>query len=306
MTNFSIFCKSYEGDLLRFERLWQSIKNFNIQKIDCFICVPKRDLSLFKNKINDPVEYLHWICDEDIVQLSPYAEAMDLYAAWDGRLSQQVIKAEFWRYLEKIGFGDSSYLCIDSESVFIKDFKVSDFMYSAEFPYTVMHQSKDLLQLAANKKIKKVVENFHKDCYLIKEVFNRVGYDYDFGPTPVIWSSKVWQDLDKNYLQPLKTTIWHAIQDRPSELRWYGEALLHFKSIPLYPIEPIFRVYHYDWQYFSLRAQGETIETISQEFLGYLKQSSWEFEADYGSHAKRKSIASRCLRVVKRFFSKYR
>lgn len=306
MSNFSIFCKSYEGDLLRFERLWKSIKNFNKQKIDCFISVPKKDLSLFKNHINDSVDYLHWICDENIVQLNPNAEAMDMYASWDGRLSQQVIKAEFWRYLEKIGFRDSAYLCIDSESVFIKDFKVSDFMYSSEFPYTVIHQSKDLLQLATNKKIKKVPENFHKDCSLMKEVFNRVGCDYDFGPTPVIWSSKVWQDLDKNYLKPLKTTIWHAIQERPSELRWYGEALLHFKSIPLYPIEPIFRVYHYDWQYFSLKAQGETIETISQEFFGYLKQSSWEFEADYGSHAKRKSIPSRCLRGLKRFFSKYR
>jgi hypothetical protein len=28
-----------------------------------------------------------------------------------------------------------------------------------------------------------------------------------------------------------------------------GEALLYYNSIPLMPIEPLFRCYHYNWQY---------------------------------------------------------
>ena len=42
----------------------------------------------------------------------------------------------------------------------------------------------------------------------------------------------------------------------PSELRWYGESLLAFRSIPLAPIEPLFRVYHHDWHFNALRRLG--------------------------------------------------
>lgn len=306
MKNIAIFCKSYEGDLLRVERLWKSILLFNVENIDCYICVPKKDLNLFKKHIPDEYNYLHWVCDEEIINLNPDKSCIELYERWDGRLSQQVIKAEFWRYLKNNNLGSSSYLCIDSESIFIKEFKVSDFMYSDDIPYTVMHQNKELLQMAQNKGIVKLAKYFHDESNLMKAIFNREGGDYDFGPTPVIWSCKVWRDLDEKYLQPLNKTIWQAIHERPSELRWYGEALLQFQSIPVFPIEPIFRVYHYDWQYFSLKAMGETVDSISQNFLGYLKQSNWEYEMDYGSHALRKSIFSRFLRKIKRFFAKYR
>ncbi len=306
MKNLLIFCKSYEGDLLRVERLWESIQRFNIEKIDCYICIPEKDLHLFQDRIHDAEGYLHWVTDEKIIDLHPDKNSIEFYRSWDGRLSQQVIKAEFWRYLNKNNLGHASYLCLDSESVFVRNFKASDFMYSEDIPYTVMHQNKDLLQLAENKGIKKVSDHFHDDCLMMKQVFNRSGQDYDFGPTPVIWSCKVWRDLDEKYFTPLSKTIWEAIKEKPSELRWYGEALLHFQSIPIHPIEPIFRVYHYDWQYFSLKSQGETIDTISREYFGYLKQSSWEYEVDYGSQASRKSIASKCLRAIKRFFAQYR
>jgi len=177
---------------------------------------------------------IYWVTDQEIISCNSKDE-LNYYSRWDGRLSQQVIKSQFWRLFNH----DITYLCIDSESQFIKDFYLNDFL-NDDIPYSVMHQNKELLQLAANKKIDKIGRSFFKESHLVKSIFNRSGPDYDFGPTPVIWSSKVWRSLDDNYLKPRSMNFWDAIEKVPSELRWYGEALLAYKAIPIYPIEPIF------------------------------------------------------------------
>lgn len=270
--------------------MWLSVQRFNRDQIPLYISVPEADRILFEESLGTP-EGLIWVNDEDLVRANPRAD-LARYRTWDGRLSQQVVKSEFWRYS-----GCDSYLCLDSESEFIRDFRRSDFIDSQDQPYTVMHQCKELLQLAANKGIQRVPEAFHRDSALLKSVFAREGPDYDFGPTPVIWSAKVWQDLDERYLKPRGQTLWDAIQEKPGELRWYGEALLHFNSIPLLPIEPLFRVYHYNWQWHAYRRMGETIENLKGEYLGLLCQSNWQYEWDFGS--KRKSVFSRMLRWIK-------
>lgn len=290
MANFMLFCKSYSGDLKRIQRLWLSVQRFNRDQIPLYISVPEAERILFKQTFGTP-DGLTWVNDEDIVLANPRAD-LECYRTWDGRLSQQVVKSEFWRYS-----GCDSYLCMDSESEFIRDFRRSDFLDSQDQPYTVMHQSKELLQLAANKDIHRVLADFHRDSATLKLVFARQGPDYDFGPTPVIWSAKVWRDLDERYLEPRGQTLWDAIQDKPSELRWYGEALLHFNSIPLLPIEPLFRVYHYSWQWHAYRRLGETIEKLKGEYLGVLCQSNWQYEWDVG--AKKKSAFSRMVRRIK-------
>lgn len=295
-----LFCKSYLGDLTRAHDLWKTIKKHNQDEIPFYLSVPQKDLESFKNFFSEDAQYINWVTDEEIIKLTPDSN-LESYFKLDGRLSQQVVKSEFWRLFNH----DITYLCIDSESQFIKDFYINDFLNDG-VPYTVMHQNKELLQLATNKNVDKVAHHFFKDSHLVKKIFNRSGPDYDFGPTPVIWSSKVWKSLEDNYLKPKMMTFWDAIEKVPSELRWYGEALLAYKAIPVLPIEPIFRVYHYDWQFFTNKKLGEVPERLIVNYLGILKQSNWNYENDYGAHANRKSFASMLLRSIKRFFSRYR
>jgi len=299
MPTFLLFCKTYSGDLKRIQRLWLSVQRFNCDHIPLYISVPQAERTLFEQILGTP-EGLIWINDEDIVLSNPRAD-LTYYRAWDGRLSQQVVKSEFWRYA-----GCDSYLCLDSESEFIRDFYRSDFLDTQGCPYTVMTQAKEMLQLAANKGINRVVDDFHRDCKMMKMVFGRVGPDYEFSPTPVIWSAKVWRDLDERYLQPKGITLWEAIEERPSELRWYGEALLKFNSIPLMPIEPLFRCYHYNWQWHALRRLGESTATLQREYLGTVCQSNWQYELDYGTQAQRKSWLSRLVRSIRSQFARFR
>jgi len=78
----------------------------------------------------------------------------------------------------------------------------------------------------------------------------------------------------------------------------YGEALLKYGAIPLIAIEPLFRVYHYDWQYFLMKRIGESEDKLKENYLGVLYQSNWESNLSFGEQAK--SLPSRILKNVKR------
>jgi len=112
-------------------------------------------------------------------------------------------------------------------------------------------------------------------------VFGRKGKYYDFGPVPTIWSSKVWKDLDEKYLKPNNLIFDNLIEHSPSEFSWYGESLLHFKSIPIYPVEPIFKVFHYPQQLQEYYFNNITEKHISQNYMGIIMQSNFNANIKY-------------------------
>jgi hypothetical protein len=68
----------------------------------------------------------------------------------------------------------------------------------------------------------------------------------------------------------------------PIESRWYGEALLNFKAVPLLPCQAIFKVYHYAWQLNQDQKKfGVTPEKLAQIYCGIIYQSAWEREMDW-------------------------
>jgi hypothetical protein len=290
--NFLLYCKSYEGDLLRVKRLAKSIHQFNRDAIPFYVSAPEKDLEKFKLELSQ--FGINLVSDEAIVEANPRASLTE-YRAWDGRLSQQVVKSEFWRLIEC-----DAYLCIDSDDEFIRDFYLKDFINEDGEPYSVLMQSKDYLQLAINKGHEEIYTNFIRESAMVKDQFGRNGPDFDFGIPPVIWSSRVWRDLDQKFLKPKSMTLWDAIKIAPSELRWYGESLLHFKSISLHPIESLFRSYHYRWHIQSLKKFGETTDKLKALYLGVVWQSNWEYELDSDNKRQQKSLASRFVRSIKR------
>ena len=299
MYSMSLFCKSYEGDLHRIGRLIASVEAFNADNIPVYISVPSKELTLFKNTVG--TSRVNWLADEEIISYQPNGD-WGRYQQWDGRLSQQVVKAEFWR----LGVSEN-YVCLDSDSEFIQNFYLSSFLNEASnTPYTVICQAKEHLQLAENRKISKVLQEFRAQSAAGKNIFYRSGPDYDFCTPPVIWSSRVWRDLAEQYLEPRGMNFWDAIDVLPAELRWYGEALLKYRSIDLLPIEPLFRVYLYDWQYAKMQKMGETTDKLRALYLGLVKQSNWEFEMDAGQLIERKPPLSRLVRLARRSLAQFR
>jgi len=291
---FVLLCKSYRGDVLRVKRLLESLAGHNPERLPVVLAVPEADMAVFREIVAGHTTLL--VSDEDIVRSHPQAAERDLlarYRATPGYRLQQVVKADAWRLL-----GCESWLCIDSDTVFLRDISRADFLTPAGHPYTLMHQSRELMQLALNRGHADMLTHFREESARMKAMFGRTGPDLDFGPTPALWSARVWADLHEHMLAPRGWTLWDAIDHIPTEIRWYGEALLAYRSIPLDAIEPLFRVYHHEWQFFALQRQGETPQTLAAQFLGAVYQSNWEFELDA---AGTRSAASRLSRYLKRW-----
>jgi hypothetical protein len=290
--DFVLYCKSYRRDLLRVKRLLESLRHHNIQAIPFYISTPEADKAVLFELLGEGSDF-HWISDESIVRSNPRAP-QDIQKIKPGGIAQQVIKSEFWR----LGIADN-YLCIDSDSVFIRDFVKADFLAPDGLPYTVLHQNKELFQLATNRGYLRVERDLRKEAETVKALFARVGPNYYCAPAPFIWSAKVWESLDTQYLQPKGMTLWDLVTPEHPESLLYGEALLNYQAIPVRAIEPLFRIYHYDWQFYLSRRLGETVDKLKQNFIGVIYQSAWESELDFGAPSK--SLLSRALKRTKRF-----
>jgi hypothetical protein len=94
-------------------------------------------------------------------------------------------------------------------------------------------------------------------------------------------------------------SIWNLITPEFPESLIYCEALLKYQAIPVIAIEPLFRAYHYDWQYFLMKRLGETEKKIVRNYLGVIYQSAWDMNNHIGPYDK--SLLSRLVRRLKRF-----
>jgi hypothetical protein len=286
-----LYCKSYRNDFLRLKRLLASIDRFNADGLPFYISTPIADHELLIQIVGQ--EGYHWVADEEIVRANAQAD-FAAYQAMPGGLSQQIIKSEFWR----LGLTEN-YLCLDSDSLFIRPFYRPDFMAVDGNPYTVLHQNKELLQLATDRGHLRVERDLRVEAERVKALFGRVGPNFYCAPAPFIWSAKVWQSLDQGYLQPNDISLWKLISPAHPETLIYAEALLKYRAIPLIAIEPLFRTYHFDWHYYLMKRLGETEEKLRQNYLGVIYQSAWEFELNLGQ--LQKSTASRLIKHLKRF-----
>ncbi len=263
-----LYCKSWREDVLRARRLAESVARYNREGLEFHVSAPAADLPLFRERLQGVAHTL--LCDDDIVKANPRLDAAKL-ATLPGYRSQQVVKSEFWR----LGLAEN-YLCLDSDSYFIRDFGLSDFIAPGGAPYTVMHEGKEFLQYLVNIGKQKYVDHAAQEQRRMREQFPGVETRYRFGPTPVIWSAKVWRALDEQLLKPRGENFVDAIERFPSELHWYGGALLKFQPIPLIPREPLFKLYGYIEEYWRAKKLGETDETLKANYLGVTRQSAWD------------------------------
>lgn len=257
-----ILCKSFDRDAGRAKILFESIKKHNKEKIPFYLSVPSADIALFKNTLGTEDNTL--VADEDVL-------GKTIEQSW---VTQQIIKSSFW----KLGLCQN-YLMVDSDSYFIRDFGVADFLVDVEqaIPYTVMHEQKDLFAWTAKNHTILGFDpqiSYAKDRKPIMELFDRKGRLYDFGPGPVIWSAAVWRSLEEKYIKPNNLTFEDLVRAVSGEFGWYGEWLLTDKTIPLWPIEPIFKFFYYRQIYEEAKQRGFTEEHWAKNYLGVVMQSS--------------------------------
>lgn len=271
MDKLVLYCKSFIRDLDRCNRLLASVIAYNRDNIPFYISVPKEDVVSFKSRFDTDFGGVGYtiISDEDIMNES-------LCQSWK---NQQIVKMLFWKAIKS-----ENYVVLDSDSYFIKNFYYKDFLVYDSVPYTVLHEQKDLFQWTARYKDNlgfNPQQSFAECRTPIQELFDRKGRLYDFGPVPVIWSRKVWETMEEEYIKPNNLTFEGLINTISSEFTWYGEWLLVRKPIELWPVEPIFKVFHYLPEYQQLKQMGYTEEHWADNYLGVVMQSSSGLPLNY-------------------------
>ena len=265
--NIVLFCKSYNKDMLRARRMSESVHRFNTDNIPLYMSVPASDLKQFKQCFgNIPC---HFITDYEILDKS-----RQIYGQLPGRfpphLLQQLIKLEFWR----MGLCEN-YVWLDSDSYFIRNFSRSDFLHDGTHPYTVQHDLHDLRSFAARWNKPKIISDFEKMAQAFQKISNRSGVYFDFGPSPVVWSTHVLKSLHEEYLPGKNKSIYELLEEYPCELQLYGEYVHRSNKMPIFPIGPLFKVFHYAEQFYESQIMGESEYSISKEYLGIVMQSNW-------------------------------
>jgi len=234
--------------------------------------------------------------EKDIFKANLKLDIEKLYSIRGG-LRQQVIKSEFWR----LGISEN-YLVLDSDCIFIRDFDEGDFLVKDDIPYSVIHEGRDVLQATERFGPKKIRQHFLADREPIKQALGRTGVTYDYGYAPFLWSRKVWESLDVHYLTPKSMNFLDAVLLCGSEFTWYGESLIHFRAIPIFPREQLFKHYHYEHQLWADQILGYKEKVLANDYLGVVYQSNWESWGDFGP--SNKSVPSRLWRSIKRLIKK--
>ena len=277
-----LYSCTFSRDLLRTVRMVESVTRHNVTKIPFYISVPNEEVPLFQEKLKAyPVTIFG---EQEIFRANPKLDIKKLYEV-PGGIRQQVIKSEFWR----LGKSEN-YLVLDADCVFIRDFDESDFIAKDNIPYSVIHEGRDLLQSTDQFGPKKTRQHFLADREPIKAAIGRSGITYDYGYAPFLWSAKVWKSFDDNYLTPKKINFLDAILHCGSEFTWYGESLVNYQAIPIYPREQLFKHYHYENQLWIDKVLGYSEKHLSKDYLGVVYQSNWEIWKHFGS--KKKNIFS--------------
>lgn len=289
MNDISIFCKSYRGDLDPAVVMAESVRRYNCDSLPFYISVPQDDLELFKNRIgeNDVI----WLSDEDVIGANPAID-LSVFHALPGHISQQIVKAEFWRVNP-----NENCVCIDSDSRFIRDFFTSDFLTPEGHPYTILHEAKTFREFCLVNGIQETELYFEAIASEMRACFNRQGPSYGFNPFPVIWSKKVWGAL-LSKLEAEGINIMDAIVAHPYESSWYGETLLKYHPIPLLPKEPIFKAYLYLEEFEHDRKMGMDESILARFYLGVVYQSNW--------YPRRLQPLKRLAYKIKRRLQRYR
>ena len=279
MLPIALYCKSYKNDFYRLRQLAESVACFNVQKIPFYVSVPLTDIALF-SPLSEEYGF-HLLPDEEILACT-FLTGKTRTSLLPANTMQQVVKSEFWR-LDLC----RNYLVLDSDSWFIRKFGVEDFLHPSGHPYTVINEGRHSLLAAARSGNLKFIRQFRELRETARGIFNRPGRLYDFAPTPCIWSAVVWRSLFEEYSEPRGENFQDLIMRFSCETQWYGEYFLAKQTIPLFPVEPLFKCWHFQHDYDESLKLGESESVLALNYLGIVKQSNWDHQADFERRKKR-------------------
>ncbi len=260
---FVMFCKTYSKEISRFENLLISFNKHNKDRLNLFVSVSESEIEQY---LKYESRTIHIIKDEDYA--GKYFAKDNYWGLSLGYLNQEICKLSFWE--KKLA---ENYLCIDSDLYFIRDFRISDFMYNKKTPYSVLVMDKDLQ-----------TEHFYRDfgkwrMSLIKKIFKEVGLKdrrYRTCHGMQVINSKVMRNFKSTFMKKKKYEYKDLVRISPYEFTWYNAWLQKSNVIPVVAVEPFFKTYHMRIEYILAKIKKITEKDLSDQYYGIILNSNWK------------------------------
>lgn len=269
MYRLVFYCKTYNGDYDRFQELIRTFHQFNRDGVVMYVSVPQSDIGRYSHF---SCETLHVISDESFSE--QYLVGSDLYGKmWEGKIksgyaNQQICKLTFY----KTGVSHN-YLCLDSDTIFIRDFYISDFMHSEDIPYTVMHTEKDLCVDRTYRQFAwfpwiEMVENVYAYMDLNDRRLRLCHCNQ-------LMSSIVLDSLERDFMKPRSLCYKDLLSIAPHEFTWYTVWFQKCKLVQEYAVEPFFKVISFRQNYIFHRVQNLHESDFAHAYIGIILNSKW-------------------------------
>jgi hypothetical protein len=251
--SFGMLLKSFDQDLEYARRCINSFNENNAAGIDLYLMVPDEDLALFASLAGGHVQLL------SDSPLEKYFTSDSVNGMRPGYINQEIVKLAFW----ELGLL-SNYLCVDSDAIFIRPIKVSDYMADDTTPYSVLVEDKDL-----HIQPRYFEEHWKAREEALKRIQQSIGFTDQVFRTchgHQVMSSKVLSDFRENFLNARGWTYLDALAIAPYEFTWYNLWLQKSQVIPVVSREPFAKVFHNEDQHLDAILRGMTVEDISRAY----------------------------------------
>ncbi len=298
MYKFSFMLKTYSGDFFYAQRL---IKSFNKHNQDCLpmhIVVPARDYELFKNSfksvnihvLNEEKMGFDFVHDDSIRGIRP------------GYINQEIVKLQFWEHNLS-----QNYFCIDSDSEFIRDFGINDFMFDETIPYSVLVEDKEL----------HVDPLYYKKYWIGRELLLNVikkelgiaNYKTLTCHNNTVLNANVLRDFKENFMAKRSFRYQDLMKISPYEFSWYNFWLQLSGIIEIRICEPHFKMFHTREQHEDYLNRGITLKDISRAYIGVVINSN--YSRGYGlvgyedGHLYRRPLLQRIKAKLRRIITSF-
>lgn len=266
MDKFAVMLKTYRNDFPSVKRLLESFNQFNKDNIPLYVVLPMADKGLFIEQMGQALKEPDKVLEEE-VYFAEHLDNGDLTNRFEqymtnGYLNQQIVKLAFW----ECGLCEN-YFCVDSDSYFIRDFYLKDFMYNENIPYTILIEDNDL---------KADPLYYHKYWTHSREIMIP-NIQREFGMEGrrlltchgfQIFSCKVLKDFKERYMKVKNYSYSKILEICALEFSWYNLWIQKEQPIPIYTCEPIFKTFHTESQYVMTWLSGVETEDLGRSYIG--------------------------------------
>lgn len=255
--------KTYKDDALYLPRLMASFHRHNADTLMLFLVAPREDRTFFEAFLSDRVVF---VADDEIP--ASYGSKQEADTAGVGFWNPGIVRLAFW----KLGRTEN-YFAIDSDMVFLRDFRASDFL---------LDDGRFFLATTENPSEK--IDPFYYERYwdhreramgVISETLGTPGQRGAWAHNSQVFNTEILSALEDFIISKGLTGYKSLMERAPYEFFWYAQWALSQKAVPFIVRAEFVKMVNHQGEHLSLWGMGTRERDLARSYLGVIVNSNW-------------------------------